>query len=329
MLEEGSSSALVAAAAAASSSSSAAAARPVFQREDGSAVRFYMRPGAGKVELAPLILRGGGRLCRLREPGAVCLASAQEQQQQQQQDAAGGGLVSSRYVVDCLARGERLPLEPYRLPASRPRRRGCLAPAGALPSGEATAGDVAQGEASQSPAAVAAALGSKARSIFQMANKEFEEAEGDSESSGPGEDTPPKHTEFRSYEEAASPNLQPTGLGFSPSEASLVPQSPSPEEEQPSGPSAVEVALAVEDMKHFMDEFEVDLATVTQAFLKNSGEVAAVASCLQAGQRLDGRPLWSRQDDVSLLKDDEHLQSKLVARYGAENVARRVAFRRS
>lgn len=98
---------------------------------------------------------------------------------------------------------------------------------------------------------------------------------------------------------------------------------------EPEGPPAALVALAVKDMERLMGEFGVDLATVTQAFLKNSGEVAAVASCLRTGRRPDGRPFWNRQDDEDLLKGGEGARNNLETKYGVGNVNKRVLFRRS
>ncbi|EOA94823.1 Telomeric repeat-binding factor 2-interacting protein 1, partial [Anas platyrhynchos] len=89
------------------------------------------------------------------------------------------------------------------------------------------------------------------------------------------------------------------------------------------------VGEVVKTMRHFMERFNVDLFTVTQAFLKNTGEVETTSYFLQTGQRLDGYPVWSREDDLELQKDDEHVRSKLIAKFGAENVAKRVAFRKS
>lgn len=97
--------------------------------------------------------------------------------------------------------------------------------------------------------------------------------------------------------------------------------------EQPSGPSAAEVTMAAKDLKRYMEEFGVDLATVTQAFLKNSGEVVAAECCLRTGQRSDNCPLWNRQDDLNLQAEDDSLQAKLVTKYGAENVHKRIVFR--
>lgn len=112
-------------------------------------------------------------------------------------------------------------------------------------------------------------------------------------------------------------------------EDTSVPGSQSPRADRLAGPSADEVAAAVEDLKCLMEEFGVSLEIATQALLKNSGEVAAGKCCLQTGQRPDGGPLWSRQDDVDLLKGDCDLRSKLVAKYGAEHVNRRLAFRKN
>ena len=93
--------------------------------------------------------------------------------------------------------------------------------------------------------------------------------------------------------------------------------------------SSSAVGEVVKTMQHFMEKFGVDLLTVTQALLKNTGDVEATRHFLQTGQRLDGYPLWSREDDLELQKDDERVRNKLIAKFGAENVAKRVAFRKS
>lgn len=77
-----------------------------------------------------------------------------------------------------------------------------------------------------------------------------------------------------------------------------------------------------------MEKFNLDLSTVTQAFLKNSGELEATTSFLESGQRADGYPIWSRQDDLDLQKDDEVTRNALVKKFGAQNVARRIEFRK-
>lgn len=139
----------------------------------------------------------------------------------------------------------------------------------------------------------------------------------------------PKDTEPKASEEATPADPKAQGVESTDDVDLAVSESLLPAVEKPSGPPAQAVALAVEDMKHLMAEFGVDLATVTQALLKNSGEVAAAASCLRTGQRPDGGPLWTRQDDLDLSTGSDAHRSKLSAKYGAENVAARVAFRKS
>ncbi|XP_063169348.1 telomeric repeat-binding factor 2-interacting protein 1 [Candoia aspera] len=170
------------------------------------------------------------------------------------------------------------------------------------------------------------AEGARAPALFRRANREFEEREeDDGENSSSTEDIPPEHLGLKTSEETVPPKPKVRVLGEDLAMSSIH----VPEREGPSSSMAAEVATAVKDMKRFMGEFNVDLATVTQAFLKNSGEVAAVANCLQTGQRSDGYPLWNRQDDVVLLKGQEGDRNNLETKYGVENVSKRVGFRTS
>ncbi|KAH0619753.1 hypothetical protein JD844_000699 [Phrynosoma platyrhinos] len=170
-----------------------------------------------------------------------------------------------------------------------------------------------------------------AEGLFQRASREFEDSEGDGESLYSAEDGLLQHKELKTSggATAAPPHLPSGVLQKMSQEDPPEPQNPVPAKGPPVGPSAAEVALATQDMERFMEQFGLDLEAVAQAFLKNSGEVAAVDSCLRMGQRSDGCPLWSRQDDADLLKGDKDLRNRLVARYGAENVDKREAFRKS
>ncbi|PKK23869.1 telomeric repeat binding factor 2, interacting protein [Columba livia] len=114
-------------------------------------------------------------------------------------------------------------------------------------------------------------------------------------------------------------------------EDSALPDTQLQREERPTSTcsSSDVVEEVVKTMQHFMEKFSMDLSTVTQAFLKNTGEVETTSYFLQTGQRLDGYPIWNREDDLGLQKDDECVRSKLIAKFGAENVAKRVAFRKS
>ncbi|XP_051024936.1 telomeric repeat-binding factor 2-interacting protein 1 [Acomys russatus] len=102
---------------------------------------------------------------------------------------------------------------------------------------------------------------------------------------------------------------------------------PDEEEEEPKV-STQEVGTAIKIIRQLMEKFNLDLSTVTQAFLKNSGELEATSSFLETGQRPDGYPIWSRQDDLDLQRDDEDTRSALVKKFGAQNVAQRIEFRK-
>ncbi|KAM6225345.1 telomeric repeat-binding factor 2-interacting protein 1 [Rhynchocyon petersi] len=101
-----------------------------------------------------------------------------------------------------------------------------------------------------------------------------------------------------------------------------------PDEEEEEKVSQPEVGAAIKIIRQLMEKFNLDLSTVTQAFLKNSGELEATSSFLESGQRADGYPIWSRQDDLDLQKDDEGTRDALVKKFGAQNVARRIEFRK-
>ncbi|XP_027701634.1 telomeric repeat-binding factor 2-interacting protein 1 [Vombatus ursinus] len=135
--------------------------------------------------------------------------------------------------------------------------------------------------------------------------------------------------------ELTSPGKNDANLKEAPKDSEIVEDSavletqPEAEESGSNSSLSPEVGAAIRVIRHVMEEFSVDLATVTQAFLKNSGELEATCSFLQTGQRPDGYPIWTRQDDVDLQKDDENTRSKLIKKFGAENVARRIEFRRN
>ncbi|KGL87245.1 Telomeric repeat-binding factor 2-interacting protein 1, partial [Charadrius vociferus] len=160
--------------------------------------------------------------------------------------------------------------------------------------------------------------------LFEAANREFESTESGSDTSDISEELSAQGGEGKSPGEAAS------GLKTGPEDSAL-PDTQLQREERPTSTcsSSSVVGEVVKTMQHFMEEFGMDLFTVTQAFLKNTGEVETTLYFLQTGQRLDGYPVWSREDDLELQKDDECVRNKLIAKFGAENVAKRVAFRKS
>ncbi|KAG6940810.1 TERF2 interacting protein [Chelydra serpentina] len=362
-----------------------ARSRTLFLQDDGSPMRFYVRPGPAKLQLAPLILAGGGRLCRVQEPGAVLLAQPGE-------SGAAGTLVSTEYVRRCVESNERLPLEHYRLaaepaPAGSPAGRSAFTgsedeaillhvrgraqgsatgtalwkemerarltphswqamrdrylrhlrgqehkylldgPGPAPPRSLAGSSESWRKEVAAVPRGVVQDQLTKGGSLFQLANKEFEGSESENETSDLPEENPAKDEELRSPEKTASSQKMELKELVTAEDSETQPQ----EEENPirSCPSPTEVADAVKTIQHFMEEFSMDLSTVTQAFLKNSGEVEATSYFLHNSQRLDGYPIWSRQDDLDLQNADEDVRSKLIAKFGTQNVVKRVEFRKS
>ncbi|XP_074696104.1 telomeric repeat-binding factor 2-interacting protein 1 [Strix aluco] len=331
--------------------------RSLFLWDDGSPMRFYVRPGLAKLRLAPLVLAGGGRLCRVQEPGAVLLAQPGE--------AAPGGAVSTEYVTECVERNRRLPLEPFRLPAAADAAllRALRGRRAARAGGRALWKELERAaltrhswqamrdrylrhlrpllDEPRRPEEPARGTG-----LFEAANREFESTEvsaragagGGAAAEGElleqpclpsGSDTSDISEELSTQDgEGKSPGKTACGLKTGPGDSAL-PDTPLQREERSSTCSSSSVVgEVVKTMQHFMEKFSVDLFTVTQAFLKNTGEVETTLYFLQTGQRLDGYPVWSREDDLELQKDDEHARNKLIAKFGAENVAKRVAFRK-
>ncbi|NXL48715.1 TE2IP protein, partial [Podilymbus podiceps] len=327
-----------------------ARSRSLFLWDDGRPMRFYVRPGLAKLRLAPLVLAGGGRLCRVQEPGAVLLAQPGE--------VAPGGAISTEYVTECVERNQRLPLEPFRLsaaPSAAPPRgrlafteaedaallRAVRGRREARASGRALWKELERagltrhswqamrdrylrhlrplfGEPQQTEEPA------QSTGLFEAANREFESTESGSDTSDISEEL------FTQDGEGKSPGKTASVLKTGPEDSAL-PDTQLHREERPTSTcsSTTVVGEVVKTMQHFMEKFSVDLFTVTQAFLKNTGEVETTLYFLQTGQRMDGYPVWSREDDLELQKDDEHVRNKLIAKFGAENVAKRVAFRKS
>ncbi|XP_040202424.1 uncharacterized protein LOC120933331 [Rana temporaria] len=94
-----------------------------------------------------------------------------------------------------------------------------------------------------------------------------------------------------------------------------------PSTSQPSDSEGLQEAMI--DM---MREFKLDVSLVTQAFFYNSGELGSTRHFLRTGSRPDGYPIWEPKDDLDLKKNNPKMQSRLINKYGADNVARRVAF---
>ncbi|KAM4022400.1 telomeric repeat-binding factor 2-interacting protein 1 [Anomaloglossus baeobatrachus] len=140
--------------------------------------------------------------------------------------------------------------------------------------------------------------------IFEIANMEFEL---DDEESGCKVKVPAiSLKDFVMGEDSLSSNSQVNGVTSSPD---------------------VSDSQGLQDaLTDLMSEFRLDISQVTQALLKNNGEVGSTRHFLQTGRRPDGFSAWEYKDDVVLKENDPALQVQLVKKYGADNVAKRVAF---
>ncbi|KAM5171346.1 uncharacterized protein ACMZJ9_004048 [Mantella aurantiaca] len=99
-----------------------------------------------------------------------------------------------------------------------------------------------------------------------------------------------------------------------------------PADEPPATSQAAESGSLLEAVVAMTREFNLHASHVTQALYFNSGELGSTRHFLRTGARPDGYPIWEPSDDSDLQRDDPKRQPRLISKYGADNVARRVAF---
>ncbi|XP_069546977.1 telomeric repeat-binding factor 2-interacting protein 1 [Brachyistius frenatus] len=85
----------------------------LFMTVEGEPMSFFLRPGAIKRKLQPLITAGGGMLCNVQQPGAILLLDAEERVSIPESTAHW--YLSTQYIYDCIEKNEQLDLENYRL----------------------------------------------------------------------------------------------------------------------------------------------------------------------------------------------------------------------
>lgn len=90
-----------------------------------------------------------------------------------------------------------------------------------------------------------------------------------------------------------------------------------------------EVECATRAISTLMQACDLDLCTATQLLLKNNGELAAALHFVESGHRPDGYPIWTRRDDLDLENVAREVQEGLIQKFGPENLAKRIAFRKS
>lgn len=91
---------------------SSATSEVLFLNVKGEQMRFFIRPGPTKVQLQPLIMNGGGVVCRTQEPKAILLAEPGDITAAA--NIASHFYISTQYVLDCVAQNQQLDIERYR-----------------------------------------------------------------------------------------------------------------------------------------------------------------------------------------------------------------------
>ncbi|XP_038632411.1 telomeric repeat-binding factor 2-interacting protein 1 [Scyliorhinus canicula] len=90
-----------------------------------------------------------------------------------------------------------------------------------------------------------------------------------------------------------------------------------------------EVESAIRAINTLMKAHNMDLSAATQLLLKNSGEFTAAKHFMETGHRPDGYAIWTHKDDLDLENVDRIVQERLIQKFGSENLAKRIAFRKS
>ncbi|XP_072339800.1 telomeric repeat-binding factor 2-interacting protein 1 isoform X2 [Scyliorhinus torazame] len=318
--------------------------RTLFLSDEGVPLRFYAPPGPTKTALFPLVVHGGGVMCRHQEPSAILLARLEET------GPLPSGYTRARYVLDCVERNQQLPLEGYQAAASLPGPQEAKPSAGKknpdslqhpdsllrvdLESNEEANASVEQGSDDVNSE-------EECYNIFPVAIREFE-LEGD---------TPELLVDIGNELEAQVPREQPMetdkSLQVNPAEhrpkykgtlAEFVManeqsdlDSQTPVDMLSSMPTASqdEVECAIRAINTLMKAHNMDLSAATQLLLKNSGEFTAAMHFMDTGHRPDGYPIWTHKDDLDLENVDRKAQERLIQKFGSENLAKRIAFRKS
>lgn len=96
----------------------------------GEPMRFFLRPGASKAQLQPIIKAGGGVVCKVQEPGAILLLDPEEVAKVPAMLAKC--YISTQYIRDCAEKNQQLDVEDYKFnnggekarPEQRKQERG-------------------------------------------------------------------------------------------------------------------------------------------------------------------------------------------------------------
>ncbi|XP_078081903.1 telomeric repeat-binding factor 2-interacting protein 1-like isoform X2 [Mustelus asterias] len=312
--------------------------RTLFLGSEGVPLRFYVRPGPTKASLFPLIVHGGGVMCRHREWGAVLLTELEET------GPPPKGYTTARYVLDCVEKNEQLPLEDYGgQRACPPRAEVRQAQPRAGKKNPDSRQHIDREEAAASVERVSDGVNSEEEcfNIFPVAIREFEVEDDTPELVNIGDELETKKVSQEQQMETDKPlQVNPakhcpkhkeTLAGFVMHNEQSELDSQTPVDELSSLPTASqdEVECAIKAINTLMQTHNLDLCAATQLLLKNSGELSAALHFMETGHRPDGYPIWTHRDDLDLEKADRKVQERLIQKFGSDNLAKRIAFRKS
>ncbi|KAA0712437.1 Telomeric repeat-binding factor 2-interacting protein 1 [Triplophysa tibetana] len=83
----------------------------LFLDTSGQQMRFFLRPGPTKEQIAPLVTKGGGKMCRLQEPSAILLADPKDATSAM--TSTGQTYISIQYIRDCVEQNQLLDMDGY------------------------------------------------------------------------------------------------------------------------------------------------------------------------------------------------------------------------
>ncbi|XP_057181920.1 telomeric repeat-binding factor 2-interacting protein 1 [Triplophysa rosa] len=83
----------------------------LFLDTSGQQMRFFLRPGPTKEEIAPLVTKGGGKMCRVQEHSAVLLADPKDASSAM--TSTGQTYISIQYIRDCVEQNQLLDIDGY------------------------------------------------------------------------------------------------------------------------------------------------------------------------------------------------------------------------
>lgn len=83
----------------------------LFLDTSGQQMRFFLRPGPTKEQIAPLVTIGGGKMCRIQEHSAILLADPKDASSAM--TSTGQTYISIQYIRDCVEQNQLLDMGGY------------------------------------------------------------------------------------------------------------------------------------------------------------------------------------------------------------------------